>query len=35
MVDMAVVEHAIIGRKAEVRGRAARLNVGDTSVVEL
>ncbi|MEA2528925.1 MAG: hypothetical protein QOG89_569 [Thermomicrobiales bacterium] len=34
-VDMAVVEHAIVGRKAEVRGRAARLNVGDTSVVEL
>lgn len=33
-VTATVVEHSIIGRKAEVRGRVARLNVGDTSVVE-
>jgi len=34
-VELAVVEHAIVGRKAEVRGRAARLNVGDNSILEL
>jgi glucose-1-phosphate thymidylyltransferase len=34
-VEFAVVEHSIVGRKAEVRGRPSRLNVGDTSVVEL
>jgi glucose-1-phosphate thymidylyltransferase len=35
VVTSTVVEHSIVGRKAEVRGRAARLNVGDTAVVEL
>ena len=34
-VETAVVEHTVVGRKARVRGRAARLNVGDTSVVDL
>lgn len=34
-VEFAVVEHSIVGRKAEVRGTPRRLNVGDTSVVEL
>jgi len=35
VVESVVVEHSIVGRKAEVRGRTARLNVGDTSIVEL
>lgn len=35
VVTSTVVEHSIVGRKAEVRGRAARLNVGDTAMVEL
>jgi glucose-1-phosphate thymidylyltransferase len=34
-VEAAVVEHSLVGRKASVRGRAVRLNVGDTSTVEL
>jgi glucose-1-phosphate thymidylyltransferase len=34
-IEHAIVEHAVVGRQAEVRGRAARLNVGDMSVVEL
>ena len=34
-VESAVVEHTIIGRQAAVRGRPVRLNVGDTSVLEL
>jgi glucose-1-phosphate thymidylyltransferase len=34
-VETGVVEHAVVGRKATVRGRAARLNVGDDSLVEL
>lgn len=34
-VETGVVEHAVIGRKATVTGRAARLNVGDNSVVSL
>ena len=34
-IETAIVEHAIVGRKAVVRGRAARVNVGDTSVLEL
>lgn len=34
-VEAAIVEHSIVGRKATVRGRPERLNVGDTSVVEL
>jgi len=34
-VESAVIEHSIIGRNAVVRGRAERLNIGDTSVVEL
>jgi glucose-1-phosphate thymidylyltransferase len=35
VVESAVIAHTIVGRYAEVRGRAARLNVGDTSVVQL
>lgn len=34
-VATAAVEHSLIGRKAEVTGRAASLNVGDVSVVAL
>lgn len=34
-VEASVIEHSIIGRKARVLGRAARVNVGDTSVTEL
>jgi glucose-1-phosphate thymidylyltransferase len=34
-IEASVVEHSIIGRKARVLGRPARLNVGDTSVTEL
>lgn len=34
-IESAVVEHALVGRQAVVRGRAARLNVGDSSVLEL
>jgi len=35
MIEGAVIEHALVGRQAIVRGRTARLNVGDTSLVEL
>ncbi len=35
LVEQAVVEHAIVGRNAQVRGRAAQLNVGDLSIVQL
>ncbi len=34
-IEGSVVEHAVVGRRAKVRGRAARLNVGDDSVSEL
>jgi len=34
-VETGVVEHAILGRKARVAGRPARLNVGDNATVEL
>ncbi len=34
-IEATVIEHSIVGRNAEVRGRPARLNVGDTSVIEL
>jgi glucose-1-phosphate thymidylyltransferase len=34
-IEATVVEHSIVGRNAEVRGRPARLNAGDTSVIEL
>ena len=35
VVETGVVEHTILGRKARVAGRAARLNVGDNGTVEL
>jgi glucose-1-phosphate thymidylyltransferase len=34
-VESAVVEHAILGRRAGLRGTAARANVGDDATVEL
>jgi glucose-1-phosphate thymidylyltransferase len=34
-IESAVLEHSIVGRAAVVRGRATRLNVGDTSATEL
>lgn len=34
-IEAAVVEHAVVGRRARIRGRAARLNVGDDAQVEL
>jgi len=34
-IESAVIERSVIGNKAAVRGRAARLNVGDDSAVEL
>jgi len=34
-VEGAIVEHALIGRRAVVRGSASRLNVGDDSSVVL
>lgn len=34
-VESVIVEHAIVGRRASVRGTAARVNVGDDATVEL
>lgn len=34
-VENVIIEHSILGIQAQVKGRAARLNVGDTSTVEL
>jgi glucose-1-phosphate thymidylyltransferase len=34
-VEDVTVEHSLVGRKAELRGRPARINVGDLSTVEL
>jgi glucose-1-phosphate thymidylyltransferase len=34
-VEQAVIEHSLVGRKATISGRAARVNAGDLSVVEL
>jgi glucose-1-phosphate thymidylyltransferase len=34
-IESAIVEHSLIGRTSSVRGRAARLNIGDTSTTEL
>lgn len=34
-VEMAVLDHSIIGEQAEVSGRALRINVGESSIVEM
>jgi glucose-1-phosphate thymidylyltransferase len=34
-IESAVLEHSLVGRAAAVRGRAAKLNVGDASTTEL
>ena len=34
-ISAAQLEHALVGRKAEITGRARSMNVGDTSVVML
>ena len=33
-IERAVLTHSIVGRRAVVRGQAAQLNIGDTSVIE-
>lgn len=32
-IESIVIEHSLVGRRADVKGRAARLNVGDVSVM--
>lgn len=34
-IESAILEHSLVGRGATVRGRAARLNVGDSSTTQL